>query len=77
MKLTHFSQEKHRGVELHCDDCNAPFPKWYRRCEDEEEYPGSCICVACATTMLLNTGFVTVEGAFLLVEGQTSLRDFE
>jgi len=77
MKLTHSSREKHRGIELKCDDCNSNWPKWYRRCEDDEEYPGSCICVACATTMLLSSGFVTVEGSFLLVPGQTTLGDFE
>tara|TARA_R110002012_G_scaffold225136_1_gene397122 strand:+ start:1424 stop:1597 length:174 start_codon:yes stop_codon:yes gene_type:complete len=47
MKMTFYSDEIHRGMEMFCDMCNAQYPAWYYRISKDDKYPSYCICEAC------------------------------
>ena len=39
----------HRGAELHCDGCNAPFPEYY--VYTVGDFPSHCVCEDCANQL--------------------------
>jgi len=47
MKMTFYSDEIHRGLEVFCDMCNSQWPNWYYRISKDDKYPSYCICEPC------------------------------